>query len=145
MDRLQIKKTTTPAYNPNSNVIERFHRTLNQILRLYMDRNDPKWERVIKMAVLAYNTKASSATGITPYEAWMGRRARLPIDLVLPVPGYQYENEHEYITDTLRRFHLIYRYVRAKSEASIHRNASPYSGATTHYQVGDLVWVYTKD
>ena len=39
-DRLQVKKTETPAYNPQSNQVERFHRTLNQILRLYMDRHD---------------------------------------------------------------------------------------------------------
>ena len=31
-DRLQVKKTVTPPYNPQSNPVECFHRTLNQIL-----------------------------------------------------------------------------------------------------------------
>ena len=81
---------------------------------------------------------------MTPYEAYMGRRARLPIDLVLPVPGHQFTNEHEYVKDYVQRFSIIYSYVRKKEDASIQRNASQYSGATTKYKVGDLVWVYTK-
>ena len=35
-DRLQISKSVTPSYNPQSNLVERFHRTLNQILRVYL-------------------------------------------------------------------------------------------------------------
>ena len=30
-DRLQVEKTETPAYNPHSNLVERFHCSLNQI------------------------------------------------------------------------------------------------------------------
>ena len=86
-DRLQVKKTVTPPYNPQSNPVERFHRTLNQILRLYMDRQDREWPKIIRVAVFAYNTKANSSTEVTPFEAWMGRRAKLPIDMVLPTPG----------------------------------------------------------
>ena len=44
MDRLQIKKTQTHIYNPNSNIVERFHWSLNQIMRIYMSREDKGWE-----------------------------------------------------------------------------------------------------
>ena len=40
----EIKKKEMHPYNPNSNPIERFHRTLNAILRTFMDRDDPAWE-----------------------------------------------------------------------------------------------------
>ena len=143
-DRLQVKKTVTPPYNPQSNPVERFHRTLNQILRLYMDRQDREWPKIIRVAVFAYNTKANSSTGVTPFEAWMGRRAKLPIDMVLPTPGYRYENEQEYINETLNRFHIMYRYIRKKNEQTIQRNATQYTGATCKYAVDDLVWAFTK-
>ena len=39
-DRLRIEKTETPSYNPHSNLVERFHRSLNQICRVYMNRED---------------------------------------------------------------------------------------------------------
>ena len=34
-ERLQIKKTTTTTYNPNSNVVERWHRTLNMMMKVF--------------------------------------------------------------------------------------------------------------
>ena len=40
LDRLQIKKSTTPTYNPQSNLVERWHRTLNAMLRIFMERED---------------------------------------------------------------------------------------------------------
>ena len=90
MDRLQITKTETPSYNPQSNICERWHRTLNQIMRVYLQREDKSWERLLSMACLAYNTKANATTGISPFEAFLGRRAKLPIDLIVPIPDKQY-------------------------------------------------------
>ena len=45
-DRLQMRKTNTPAYNPQSNQVECFHRTLSQVLQLYMDQQDNQWEKL---------------------------------------------------------------------------------------------------
>ena len=53
-----------------------------------MDRQDHQWLTIIRVAVFAYNTKANASTGVTPFEMWMGHRARLTIDMVLPTPGY---------------------------------------------------------
>ena len=55
-DRLQITKTVTPAYNPNSNLIERFHRTLNTIMRTHLAREDAGWARFLPMATFAFNS-----------------------------------------------------------------------------------------
>ena len=41
--RLEIGKTMTPPYSPQSNSVERFHRTLNALVRLYLDRDNPEW------------------------------------------------------------------------------------------------------
>jgi len=74
----------------------------------------------------------------------MGRKARLPIDLVLPTPGYRFTNEVEFISETMAQFHLMYKYIRKKEDGGIQRTATQYTGVTTHYQIDDLVWVYTK-
>ena len=39
------------------------------------------------MACFAYNTKVNQTTGVSPFEAWMGRKAKMPIDLIIPHPG----------------------------------------------------------
>ena len=144
MDRLQITKTETPPYNPQSNLVERFHRALNAIMRCYMDRGDRDWESYIPMCCFAYNTKINSTTGLTPFEAWMGRPAKLPIDLVIPTPQRVYGDETEFIRETERRFHTMYTYMRNNSEAGFKRNAKLYSGNPEQFQEGDLCWVFSK-
>ena len=143
MDRLEIQKKVLPTYNPQSNLVERWHRTLNAILRCYLNRNDKSWSRYLSTAIMAYNTKVNDVTGLSPYECWFGRKPRLPIDLVLPLPNKSYLTEDAFITDTMRRFELMYKKVRKNAEARFHRNAKQYSNAD-QWKVGDLVWVYSK-
>ena len=143
MKRLEIRKKETPPYNPNSNPIERFHRTLNTIFRTFLDRDDPGWERVLPMATLAYNSKCHSATGQTPFLAWMGREARLPIDIIVPTPHQQYETVEQHTDDVLRRFQAMYSQMKENNEAVFRRNARLYSGNLHDYKVGDRVFYYT--
>ena len=143
-DRLQIVKTETPPYNPQSNIVERFHRALNAIMRCYMDRGDRDWESYIPMCCFAYNTKINSTTGVTPFEAWMGRPAKLPIDLVIPTPQRVYGDENEFIKETERRFVTMYNYMKNNSEAGFRRNAKLYTGNPEQFQEGDLCWVFSK-
>ena len=141
--RLEIRKKKTPPYNPNSNPIERFHRTLNQILRTFMDREDPGWERYLPMATLAYNSKCHSSTGQTPFLVWMGREAKLPIDIIVPTPHQQYETVEQHTEDVLRRFQAMYSQIKEQNEAVFRRNARLYSGNLHSYQAGDRVFYYT--
>ena len=143
-DRLRIEKTETPSYNPHSNLVERFHRSLNQIFRVYMNREDKSWERFLSMACMAYNTKVNASTGISPFEAWMGRKAKLPIDLIVPVPDRMYQSEDEFVRETQQRFSSMYAFMRRNTEASFARNAKLYSGTTHGYKVGDQVWLFSK-
>ena len=143
-DRLQIQKTTTLAYSPQGNLVERFHRSLNQIMRVYMERQERNWDRYVSMACLAYNSKINSTTGVSPFEAWMGRAPRLPLDIIIPKPQKNYQNEDEYVTDTLRRFEAMYAAMRTRSEDTFRRNARLYTGNTEEFQIGDLVWVFSK-
>ena len=93
MDKLQVAKTVTPAYNPQSNGnLERFHRTLNSILRVMLNREDTEWVRFLPAATLAYNTKEHSATGVTPFSGMFGRQCKLPIDLIIPTPDEKHQD-----------------------------------------------------
>ena len=143
-DRLQIRKTFTPAGNPNSNLVERFHRTLSAILRAHLERGDPEWVRLLPIATLAYNTRVHSSTGLSPFECWMGRRCRLPVDLILPPPGRRYENANAYVAETVDRFSKMYAYMRENQEASFARSAKLYTGSPNKFQVEDLVWCWTN-
>ena len=141
MDKLQVRRTTTPTYNPQSNGnLERFHRTLNSIIRVFCDREDSEWEHYLPSATLAYNTKKHSSTGITPFSAMFGRECRLPIDLIIPSPDDKNKELNVHVRETLNRFQRMYSHVRNKNQAVIRRNAQLYSGKTNEIQIGTKVW-----
>lgn len=137
MDRLRIDKTTTPTYNPNSNLVERLHRTLNQVMRVFMERDDMNWNLYLPGFLMAYNSKVNSVTGFTPHYAFFGREMRLPVDLVLPAPPQRQIGEHvKYLLD---RITAMYTYIRRNNEAVIKRNASGYQNEKFNFKVGDKV------
>ena len=141
MDKLQVRRTTTPTYNPQSNGnLERFHRTLNSIIRVFCDREDTEWEQYLPAATLAYNTKQHSSTGITPFAGMFGRECRLPIDLIIPSPDDKSRDINVHVKETLDRFKKMYHHVRNKNQAVIKRNAQLYSGKTNELKIGTKVW-----
>ena len=96
------------------------------------------------MATFAYNTKVNASTGISPFESWMGRKAKMPIDLIVPIPDRMYKDEHEYIRETQERFNEMFKLMKEKSTTTFHRNARTYSGNTKAYSIGDLVWIFNR-
>ena len=140
MSNLQINRTMTPAYNPQSNLVERFHRVLGQMLRVLLERDDPSWVKLVGICVFAYNTKLHTSTGMTPYAALFGREARLPLDLILENPAEKYENTQEFVKDVLNRTREVYAYIRRNGEAVIRRNSNLYSGNQEEWEPGCLVW-----
>ena len=88
---------------------------------------------MLPMATLAYNSKCHSSTGQTPFLAWMGREARLPIDVIVPVPHQQYETVEQHTEDVLRRFQAMYSQMKETNEAVFRRNARLHSGNIHNY------------
>ena len=56
-DRLQIQQIESPVYSPQANVVERFHRALNQIRRVYINMEGEDWDQYVPLACPAYNSK----------------------------------------------------------------------------------------
>ena len=95
------------------------------------------------MAAFAYNTKIHDSTNLSPFEVFMGRPARLPIDLILPLPQQDYQNEAACVVDTMNRFQRIYNQVRKGTDARFKRNTKGYTSSIEKYAEGDLVWCFT--
>ena len=85
---LDIKKTRTSAYHPQSDgMIERFNRTLLNMLSTALEKN---LDSQLPVLILAYRTSMQETIGATPFSLMFGRSARLPIDIEfnLPSPNY---------------------------------------------------------
>ena len=83
---LGIKKVQIVPYNPNANKVERFHRSLGQMLRASMRGKQTDWEMKLPAALLAYRTSVHNTTKMTPFFLTHGREAKLPIDIIFPRP-----------------------------------------------------------
>ena len=84
---LQLDKTPTTAFHPQSNaVIERTNRTLLNMLAEMTDKNQRNWSELLPYVILAYGTSVHESTGYTLYFVHFSHEATLPIDLEFPRP-----------------------------------------------------------
>ena len=65
-EALDVKHTTSVAYQPWSNKVERLHGTINQFMRIMLEREECNWVGYIPAWSLAYNYQVHSARGVIP-------------------------------------------------------------------------------
>ena len=71
-----IVKSRTTAYLPQGDgMVERFNRSLLQLLRYYTQQEND-WEQYLLLVLYAYCTAPHSATGISPFELMFGRTSK---------------------------------------------------------------------
>jgi len=77
LDIFGITKSRTTAYHPQGDgMVERFNRSLLQLLRSYVER-EYDWEKHLPLALFAYRTTAHTSTGTSPFFMMFGRQPRL--------------------------------------------------------------------
>ena len=83
-ERFKIKRALSSAWHPQTDgQTERVHRTLEQILRTYIQTDEAAWEGLLPAAELAYNCTVHNSTGMTPFETMIGENPLRAIDLDL--------------------------------------------------------------
>jgi len=125
---LGITKVETVPYNPNGNPIERFHRSLGQMLRSTVCNQQTDWEDKLPASLLAYRTAVHTTTKMTPFFLTHGREARLPIDIIFPRPPQQVELRTTYSVKLRENLDEAFRFVRDNQNKVIKREAALYSG-----------------
>ena len=94
---LDIAKSRTTPYHPQADgLTERFNRTLEGMLRCFIQENLSDWDEYLDPLAFAYNTAVHATTRVTPFEMVYGRKPRLPVDLIFPTQvQFQVELEPE--------------------------------------------------
>jgi hypothetical protein len=80
---MPTKQSTLVPYRPNLlGHVERFHRTWNDIVSLYVDEGQDDWDDFVPYALYAYNSARHATHGYQPNELMMGRKLRTPAELL---------------------------------------------------------------
>ena len=84
MEAVGIEHRRASPYHPETNGrIERFHRTLKDMIRKLVNHQSNAWEDCLGQALWAHRISTSTVTGFTPYFLQYGRRPRAPLTRLL--------------------------------------------------------------
>ncbi|KAL5502934.1 hypothetical protein EMCRGX_G009794 [Ephydatia muelleri] len=120
---MSIQKTRTTPYHPACNgEIERFNKTLCDILATALEGCHFTWDRHIKLACFAYNTSVHASTGYTLFYLMHGHEARLPVDILCGTPQ---QDNISHRQSQLRQ--------KAYYDKKVHGE---------RFNTGDLVWLW---
>ena len=79
---LGIHKTRTTPYHPQSDsMVERFNRTLENGLSMFVNQNHTDWDKHVPFLLMAYRSLTHETTKVTPGQMMFGRELKLPVDL----------------------------------------------------------------
>ena len=144
---LGVKKTRTTAFHPQSDgFIERFNRTLQQMLIQYVNAGQTDWDKAVPLVLAAYRATPQETTGQSPNMLMFGREINMPVDLIAGVPpGEEPAEATEYGQELRDRLTRLYQAVRLKTGKEMNRQKRLYDRGKTEdrFKAGDLVWQRT--
>ena len=133
-----IVKSHTTAYHPQGDgMVERFNRSLLQLLRSYVEQ-EADWERYLPLVLFAYRTATHASTGMSPFMLMFGRQPR--INEYTESQAYDastYQQQLQAKLAELQGFIETNLVEAAQAQKSGYDNQS----RVTQFRKGDLVWL----
>ena len=125
LEAFGVKKSRTTPYHPQGDgMVERFNRSLLQLLRTYVERQED-WEQHLPLALYAYRTATHTSTGVS---------------IVTPVGGYEATSYQAVLQAKMAELQDL---VEAHIAESAHRQKVHYDRQSEerHFKAGDPVWL----
>ena len=146
---LQVKKTRSTAYHPESNgLIEKFNQTLGQLIRTHVLENQD-WDEDIDLLMAAYRSTKHPATGYSPNYMMLGREVYSPLELQFPIRNNHISHltdQHRYAVELQERLSKCYLEARTKLKETAERQKRDYDTRTMKnaYDVESLVYKFNN-
>ena len=144
-----MKKTRTTPYHPMGNgMVERFNKTLLNMLGTLEESQKADWKSYVSTMTHAYNAAVHDSTGFSQFFLMFGRHPRLAVDVFLGIPqDTEIVKSYQDYFDRLR-LHLATAYDKASIlvKKSAERQKACYDEKVKHVklEVGDRVLVEKK-
>ena len=143
-DMLGWAKTRTTPYPPSSNgLVERFNRTLLQMMRCFVSQNQDDWdEHIPLLAGGAYRSTPHTSTGLTPNRLMLGREVYLPEEVMFGLHPVEHDKSNyiESLRSSMKKCEEIAR-ENLKSAAMGQKRLHDLRVCERSYASGDLVYI----
>lgn len=141
-ERLGITKATSTAYHPQTQgLVERWNRTVENMLKMYTSANQRDWDRFLPFAVFAYNTAVQESTRESPFYLVFGRDPHLPLaDDLHPPHNYDYVDYRHALSLRIKTAREI---ALSNIKRSQRKQKEIYDRTVNEFpiSVGDRVWL----
>lgn len=144
---LGVEKTRTTAYRPQSDgQVERFNRTIQQMLKAFVNDNRDDWDDHLPYLTMAYRATVHESTGCSPNLLMLGREVSLPLDVMMgppPQATLAYQSQVEYVEWLRVSLQSAFQHAHQQLQKSANRQKRNYDlkvKRCTRYQEGQLVW-----
>jgi transposase InsO family protein len=147
-DILGIKKVNTTAYHPQTDgIVERFNKTLCDMLAMYVSTDQKDWDVGLPSVLFAYRTSLHPSINESPYFLMFGREPFTPTDASLSLPR---NPENEWTSIEKYRAELVTRLTRAWKLANDSLQRAHENQKRTYdqrhpekfFEPGDRVWLF---
>ena len=141
---LGINKTRTTPYRPQSDgMVERFNRTIQQMLKHFVNNNRNDWDDHLPYLMMAYRASQHESTGCSPNLLMLGREVSVPLDvLVGRAPDKVVGCQTEYVEWLRDSMATAFDYARRQLKKSALRQKRLYDlkSIEASFNTGQFVW-----
>ena len=135
---------TTPYHPQGNGQVERFNRTLLQMLKTLTERQKTNWKDSLNKLMYAYNCTRSEVTGFSPFYLLYGRSPRLPVDMLFNLTSEQGNCNHsDYMEKWKQGMEEAYEIARENANKAAVRSKRHYDSKvkSSILQPGDRVLI----
>ena len=141
-----IHKVNTTAYHPQTDgLVERFNRTLLDMLAKTVEKNGRDWDVHLPYVLFGYRASLQESTRESPFFLLYGRDPRLPTDAALCAPiNRRYVEIDDYKSELVAGLSEAWELARTHVQQAQRRQKKSYDRRSRDplYQVGDRVFLY---
>ena len=144
---LGLRKTRTTPYHPRSDgMIERFNRTIEAMLSLWVNKSQTDWDEHLALLAMAYRSAEHETTRETPNTMMLGREVRMPVDLLVGSAPEPHTTPCEYAQNLQEKLRLAHQVAREASSKQMRAQKKHYDRDAKRviYHRGDVVWLHSK-
>ena len=142
---LRIEKTRTSPYRPQSDgLVERCNRTIQTMLKAFVNENRNDWDDHLPFVMLAYRSTIQDSTGCSPNLIMFGRELYLPIDLMRGPPPQQHKCPIAYVEWIRGVLNEAHSFAREQLGKAAERQKRNYNNKfkKSEFAVGQWVWYH---